>query len=1165
MADLVETLTVVGGGGEGAWLALREAMRFKTRRGGVLVEDATGRAAMLLGERDLPDLRGRLVAWVDLADRRRPVALFQIARSGHAQALWARVLRDIRKVSGAKVSDGALDWAAQAAYALSGDGAVGLGALLRCVGSGESRRWFLDTGNEPGGLSQLQEMLAWALCYPAVYGISEGSNRGRLASALEKPAVVWLEAPMEHFEPKEHSLVAILLEAAIEDALRTMAADEPRWDEAMRGLTVLHVYPPAHVAAPIRRWHEIHGGKVRHVGVHRLEPERAPAPAVLDWIRGSEFLWVAGPAREIQSTCHGKWLTAAEAARLRDLKPGELWIRSNRSGRSMATRVREPAGAALTACLLRGQSAKKRKPAAVEQAAEAARRMAIPAGAEADLYAKLCETATLRLGWLRVREGGERARGVDGVSVAGFAGRADAELEALSASLRAGKYRPRPLRRVQIPKADGGVRNLGIACVRDRVVQAACLTLLEPVFEAGFSRFSYAFRPGRNAHQAVAMAKSMMAAGRNWAVISDIRKCFDEIDHEILIALLAKRIADEEMLELIRQWLTVDVVEFRDLLPTELGVPQGESISPLLANVYLDSMDKHFERCGLAFVRYADDLVILTESEESARQALGRMADYLREALRLELKPAKTSYVPVAEGFDFLGFRLSGGGTVVKESKTAEMLEYMRANMKEFAECFGSLESAGRVLSRMNSTVRGWRNYYRLPGEAALEEQLGRLDAAIEEMAAAELPESVRSNPAWLCRERLSMGERSTSRAGSTAPRKAGVEPGPGYPGEDTPREREEAAVVVRCEPSGSGRAAADPGEQEEEAGCGLPGGSSLEVGGRLYVMTHGAFLAAEGHDLVLKKSRQEVYRRPMQELSLVYLQGYGISVSVDAQVKLAEHDIPVVFAPPLGNPVAVMQAVQNSASQLRRLQAVRRDDEELVRTGMAMIAAKIVNQAAVLQYFAKYRGRTEPEKAAGLMEGARQIRELAASVLTSDPGQAGIRATLLGMEGHAAALYWKGVASLAPAASGFGGRVTFSAEDPVNQCLNYVYGILYGEVWRAVVRAGLDPYFGLVHGSARDQGSLVFDVIEEFRAPFADRVVIGMLGRGFRPDVGSRRLLRTAAKQQLARAFLARWRRPVQYRSKAIAPERLLGQQARSLAEVFRGEGTYHAYRMKW
>jgi len=589
-------------------------------------------------------------------------------------------------------------------------------------------------------------------------------------------------------------------------------------------------------------------------------------------------------------------------------------------------------------------------------------------------------------------------------------------------------------------------------------------------------------------------------------------------------------------------------------------------ISLLLANIYLDPLDKHLEQLGIAFARYADDLAILVESEEAAKESSRRLADFLRDALHLELKPAKTSYVLVSQGFDFLGFRIAGGAISVKAERTRTLLDYLANLIKELGASADSWDKA-KCLNRINSVVRGWRNYFLLPGEPTLEAQLKELDQRVEQIAALHLPDSVRENPAWLCHERLSTvpHDDDPGYEENAAPRA----PDPGYP--DAVLSGDPAGCAPRGEgdpgPQGkrlaTGKSAGNP-DDDEESGT-PPVGTTLEDGERLYVLTHGTYVAADGEELILKKNRVEVYRRPMDKIGLIYLQGFGIGVSVDAQVKLAGHDVPVVFAPPLGNPVAVVNPIETSRSSIRRLQAIRRDEPDVVKAGMAMMAAKISNQAAVLKYFAKYRKRIDPEAAGSMTETAGKMIGLSDSISGLDPGEANIRAAALGFEGHAAALYWRQLAKLIPEGFGFGGRITLSARDPVNQCLNYIYGILYGEVWRAVVRAGLDPYFGLIHGSVRDQGSLVFDLIEEFRAPFGDRVVVGMLGRGFRPEIGVHGFLRTRSKQQLVRCFTKRWGKSMPHRSRAVAPVDLLAAQANSLAAVFQQQQSYHPYRMRW
>lgn len=1135
MPSFKETVAAFSRGDEAAVVALRNALRFKTRRGSLIVQDALGRGATLLSPQDKGAMERRRVVWVDLADRRRPVSLFHLSRSGHFRTTWRSVLQAIRAISAAPVSDGAIDWTVDAAWALSADGSVGLASLFRSIASPEIRRWFLDTANEPSELARVLDMLSWALSFPAVYNLSEGANRGVLLDAIARPSVIWLESTAEHFEPKEHLLVQVLLEAALHDALHTMSADPATWGEALGGLTLLHLYPVPLVATTLPDWVSGHLGVARHIGVHHLEPERPLPPVALTWAMQSEFTWVAGRPGEFREGVHSAWLSPDEIIRLSGqetsspdkaspdkassgknvqnnagLDTNDLWVRSNATGQAVVTRVQTDAGGSGPAAFFRSRAARKRLPAQTDQVAAAMRALTAPAEAHRGLYARLCEVETLRTGWLRVRDSRSKSGGVDGVTISTFSDVCEQELIALADSLRAGRYRSRPLRRIQIPKPDGGVRNLGVACIRDRVVQTACLTILEPIFELGFSRFSFAFRHGRSAHQAVAVARARLADGLAWVVISDIRKCFDFIDHQTLLGLLARKIADDDLLALIRHWLATEVLEFRDLLPIDSGVPQGESISPLLANIYLDPMDKHFERLGVSFVRYADDIVLFAISEEAAQTAFGQLRDFLREALHLELKPTKTAWVRATDGFDFLGFRIVGPSILVKEERAQGLLELATAMIRDLGMMECEVRGATDCLRRLNSVLRGWRNYFLLPREPSLLAQLQGLDAALERAATCYLPASMRDALPWKNRERLSeTGEEKQ------APSVRGGYPEPvGHQDESLalPAPAPVVPPVRKAAPSESPLARAAP--------------ICLETkdGERLYVVTHGTWVGLSGEDLILRKQRREVFRRPLEKLGLIYLQGFGISMSVDAQVILAQRNVPVVLAPPVGSPAAVVSPVESSRASLRRLQAARRDEPNVINAGLRMLAAKISNQAAVLKYFAKYRKVGEPEMAASMSESARKMVILAKDVIGLNPRDAGVRAAAMGLEGHAASLYWQRLSTLLPPNLAFQGRVTRSAPDAVNQCLNYVYGLLYGEVWRAIVMSGLDPYFGLMHGSTRDQGSLVFDLIEEFRAPFADRIVLGMLGRGFRPVIGKHGFLRTLSRRKLVQGFMSRW-----------------------------------------
>ena len=226
------------------------------------------------------------------------------------------------------------------------------------------------------------------------------------------------------------------------------------------------------------------------------------------------------------------------------------------------------------------------------------------------LFDKVSREDILRRAWREVKANAGAA-GVDGQTISDIErSGVDRFLAELAADLRQGKYRPRPVRRVFIPKAAGGERPLGIPTVRDRVVQAAAKVVLEPIFEADFRACSYGFRPRQSAHQAMGVIRSAVNTGANWVVDADITAFFDQVDSAVLMKLVAKRVNDQRMLKLIRQWLTVGVIVGGEFNPSEQGVPQGSVISPLLANVVLHELDRLWEdHCrGLGqLVRYADD------------------------------------------------------------------------------------------------------------------------------------------------------------------------------------------------------------------------------------------------------------------------------------------------------------------------------------------------------------------------------------------------------------------------------------------------------------------------------------------------------------------------------------------------------------------------------
>lgn len=330
----------------------------------------------------------------------------------------------------------------------------------------------------------------------------------------------------------------------------------------------------------------------------------------------------------------------------------------------------------------------------------------------AELLERILDRDNLNRAFKRVKAN-KGAPGIDGMTVEKAPEWLREHRKELLESIRSGKYKPQPVRRKEIPKLDGGMRKLGIPTVVDRIIQQAVAQQLTPIFEPLFSENSFGYRPGKSAQMAIQKVKEYAEQGYKYAILIDLSKYFDTLNHELLMNMVREQVHDKRVTELIKKYLKSGVMENGLLVKTEEGSPQGGPLSPLLANIYLNKFDREIGGRGVPVIRYADDIVVLAKSSRAAERLLENSRKYLEEKLKLRMNAEKSKVVSVAaiRNFKFLGFALGRGKNGYFIRAHAKSLKKAKQKLKELTS-----RSQGRnvriVMQNVKVYIRGWLGYF---------------------------------------------------------------------------------------------------------------------------------------------------------------------------------------------------------------------------------------------------------------------------------------------------------------------------------------------------------------------------------------------------------------------------------------------------------------------
>jgi len=385
------------------------------------------------------------------------------------------------------------------------------------------------------------------------------------------------------------------------------------------------------------------------------------------------------------------------------------------------------------------EESRSEAPTSSEEGTEslAAKRKAESPAIGEPLMEEVCERENCKQAWARVKAN-KGSPGVDGMTVHDLPGHLKQHWPAIREQLLSGTYRPQPVKRVEIPKPDGGVRKLGIPTVLDRFIQQAVMQVLQGRWDRTFSNHSYGFRPERSAHQAVEAAQQYIAAGYRWVVDLDLEKFFDRVCHDQLMARIAARVSDKRMLKLIRAFLTAGVMEAGRVSPVDEGTPQGGPLSPLLSNIVLDEFDRELERRGLRFARYADDSNIYVRSRRAGERVMASLTRFLTTKLRLKVNEQKSA---VARPWErkFLGFSFTANREPKRRIAPKAVLRF-KERVRELTSRTRGI-SIERMADELARYMRGWIGYFgrcQTPSVLASLEECGPAQAAVCDLEAVE-------------------------------------------------------------------------------------------------------------------------------------------------------------------------------------------------------------------------------------------------------------------------------------------------------------------------------------------------------------------------------------------------------------------------------------------
>ena len=755
------------------------------------------------------------------------------------------------------------------------------------------------------------------------------------------------------------------------------------------------------------------------------------------------------------------------------------------------------------------------------------------------LYSSFTTFHALQTAWKAVRAKNATG-GIDGHSIVAFEKQLDDNLHALQSQLASGTWNPEPYLNIEIPKNETEKRKLGLLCIRDKIVQQAIKTAIEPRMEKLFLNVSYGYRPDKGAERAIRRTVHDLKQLKGGYIAKlDIDDFFDNINHERLFLRLKNWLQDEQTLKVIQLCIQTGQVtpqlKWNDI---HKGLPQGAILSPLLANFYLHPFDQFAKAKIPLYIRYADDFVIAASTEQQVTNAITLLQEHLNEHFFLQLN--RPVVRKSGEGVEFLGVIVSDQHITVTEKKKQELIE--RIHSIKFANATLSAQS--------QKTLHGIKNYYaKLLDENTLKdfdcELMNRLHVLIKRnqryiASAKELTRNLQQIDFFSensNRKKAQLIQQLCSTYVVHANKKRGKTPATPAPINKETLIKQKKRQYQKLE----------------------------NTGAELVISTPGCYIGASYKNIVVRQ-QNKIINKGSASLRHITVIGKGISLSSNALMFCMSHKIPIDFFDGKGKQYASVLTPQFIDDTLWSKQ-IQLPLPKKVKLASLIITGKMKNQLNLIKYYYKYHkdvlGNPFKQK---YVESVLKIEALLEKIKQSIAIDDKYASALMAIESQGALAYWSYVRTLlADDNIGFVRREHQGATDLLNSMLNYGYAILYSRVWKTILAAKLNPSIGILHARQNGKPTLVFDVVEIFRPQMVDRVAISLIQKKV-PLKMHDGLLNESTKRTLIRSILERLNRYELYRKEEITFAQIILRQSQEIARFIAGEqATFKPYVAKW